>query len=196
MQRQAGILFGMHPLTLNPEEQEEDPICRPVCPPVSDCTQQGGANASLDSADTVFLDDYNCQMATNEFAKQNGIPQCSSGFKEHTFLVELQRLGKYFAKCLMCTKEFPIDMETKNQLCLGTYVHMSCVLFDGKIHILRYMEDVNKFQETKIQLRKILMSPNMIKSAFNDQWDPAVITGCILKPMKKCRLSDFIPKYD
>merc|ERR1712121_133033 len=109
-----------------------------------------------------------------------------------TFLVELQRLGKYFAKCLMCTKEFPIDMETKNHICLGTYVHMSCVLYDGKIHILRYMEDVNKFQETKIQLRKILMSPNMIKSAYHEQWDPAIITGCILKPMKKCRLLDFM----
>ena len=192
MQRHAGILFGMHPLALsqNPLPQEEVPVCNPV----SECIQQGGANASRDSADTVLLDEsvYNCQMATNEFAKQNGIPQCSSGLKEHTFLVEMRRLEKYYAKCLLCTKEFPIEMETKNNIFLGSYVHMSCVLYDEKIHILRYMEDVQKFQDTNIQLRKILMTPKMIKCAYNEQWDPAIISGCIKKPMKKCRLLDFM----
>ena len=195
MQRHAGILFGMHPLALsqNPLPQEQVPVCNPV----SECSQQvdGGANASLDSDDTVLLDEgvYNCQTATNEFAKQNGIPKCSSGtFKEHTFLVEMQRLEKYYAKCLMCTKEFPIEMETKNNIFLGSYVHMSCVLYDEKVHILRYMEDVQKFQDTNIQLRKILMTPNMIKSAYHEQWDPAIISGCITKPMKKCRLLDFM----
>ena len=70
---------------------------------------------------------------------------------------------------------------------------MSCVLYDEKVHILRYMEDVQKFQDTNVQLRKILMSPNMIKSAHNEQWDPAIISGCISKPfypLKKCRLVD------
>ena len=75
---------------------------------------------------------------------------------------------------------------------LNSYVHMSCVLYDDKVHILRYMEDVKKFEDTNIQLRKILMTPNMIKSTYNEQWNPATICGCIttIKPMKKCRLVD------
>ena len=197
MQAQAGILFGLEPLALpqNPLPQEQVPV--------SECFQQGdgGANASRDSEDTLLLDEgmYNCQTATNEFAKQNGIPKCRSGtFKEHTFLVEMRRLEKYYAKCLLCTKEFQIEMETKNNIFLGSYVHMSCVLYDEKVHILRYMEDVQKFQDTNIQLRKILMTPNMIKSTYNEQWDPAIISGCITitKPMKKCRLLDLPHSYE
>ena len=181
---QAGILFGMDPL---PQEQV----------PVSECSPQqadGGVNdASRDSEDTVLLDEgiYNCQTVTNEFAKQNGIPKGSSGkFREHTFLVEIRRLENYYAKCLFCTKEFQIEMETKNNIFLASHVHMSCVLYDEKIHILRYMDEVQKFQDTSIQLRKILMSPNMIKSSYNEHWDPAIISGCIAKPPKKCRLLD------
>ena len=185
--------MGMHPLSLpqNPLPQEQVPVAGNA---VAECSQQAdaGANASLDSDDTVLLDD--CQTATNDFAKQNGIP-CSSGmFKEHTFLVEIRRLDNYYAKCLLCPKEFDIEIESKNNIFLGTYVHMSCVLYDGKIHVLRYVDEVKKFQETHIQLRKILMSPNMIKSEYQQQWDPANISGCMIKPMKKCRLVE-LPRY-
>ena len=121
MQAHAGILFGMDPLPQIPLPQEQVPV--------SECFQQGdgGANdASRDSEDTVLLDEgiYNCQTATNDFAKQNGIPKGSSGkFREHTFLVEIRRLENYYAKCLFCTKEFQIEMET-------------CVLGNSKVYCL------------------------------------------------------------
>ena len=192
----------MEPLALPQNPILQNPILQNPLPqeeiPVSEYYQQGdgGANASRDSDDTLLLDEgiFNCETATNDFAKQNGIPKCKSGtFKEHTFLVEIWRLGQYYAKCLLCTKEIPIEMETKKDIFLGSYVHMSCVLFDEKVHILRYLEDVKKFQDTNVQLRKILMCPNMIKNAHNEQWDPSIISGCISKPslaLKKCRLLD------
>ena len=155
----------------------------------------GDANASCDSDDTLILDDnMYCQKATNDFAKENNIPPCKSGsFKEHTFLVEIKRFDKDYAKCLFCTKEFEIEIESKKNVFLGSYIHMSCVLYDDKVHILRYIEDVKKFEDTNIVLRKILMTPNMLKNSYNEQWNPANISGCItainpIKPVKKCRL--------
>ena len=182
--------MGIHPLSLqqNPLPQEQVPVAG------SSQQADAGADASLDSDDTLLLDD--CQTATNAFAKQNAIP-CSSGmFKEHTFLVEIRRLDTSFAKCLLCHKEFDIEIQSMNNIFLGTYVHMCCVLYDQKIHVLRYVEEVKKFQETQIQLRKILMSPNMIKSEYQQNWDPANISGCMIKvkPMKKCRLVE-LPRY-
>ena len=165
-------------------------------PQEEDYQQSDGANASRDSDDTLILDEgsFNCESATNDFARQSGIPRSKSGpFKEHTFLVEICKLGQYYAKCLLCTKEFPIEMETKKDIFLGSYVHMSCVLFDEKVHIVRYFEDVKKFNDINVQLRKILMCPNMNKNAHKEQWDPSDISGCISNPslvLKKCRLLD------
>ena len=157
----------------------------------TDQADRGVLDTSRDSEDTV-LDEgiQSCQVLTNEFARQNAIGIGKSGsFREHSFLMEIRRMDVSYAKCIFCSKEFEIDINTMNNLFLSSYTHMSCALYDEKIHLLHDIDAVQRIQDTNIQLRKILMSANMIKSAYHQNWDPAMISGCI-KAQKKCRLLD------
>ena len=74
-----------------------------------------------------------------------------------------------------------------NNLFLACYTHMSCALYDEKIHILHDMDSVEKIKDMNIQLRKILMGSNM--GANSGNWDPSVIIS-VMKSEKKCRLLD------
>ena len=145
-------------------------------------------DTSGDSEDTVLNDDiYSCQSLTNGFAIQNAIG--TGNYREHTFLIEIRRNDISYAKCMFCTKEIEIEKQTMNNLFLACYTHMSCALYDEKIHILHDMDSVQKIKDTNIQLRKILMGSNMVKSAYSGNWDPSVIFS-VIKSEKRCRLLD------
>ena len=144
-----------------------------------------GLDTSGDSVDTLITEVmYSCQSLTNGFAKQNSIGT-SAPYREHTFLVEIRRNNISYAKCLFCTKEIDIEKHTMSNIFLSNYTHMACALYDEKIHILQDIETVDKIKQMKIQVRKILMAPNIETNRSN--WDPSVITS-VLKPIKKCRL--------
>ena len=143
-------------------------------------------DTSDESEDTLITEGmYSCQSLTNGFALQNGIG--TGEYREHTFLIEIRRNNISYAKCMFCTKEIEIEKHTMSNLFLSCYTHMSCALYDEKIHILQDMESVEKIREMNIQVRKILMGSNMGTNSAN--WDPSVIIS-VMKPGKKCRLLD------
>ena len=152
---------------------------------------RGVLDTSGDTEDTEITEDiYSCQSLTNCFARQNGIGIGNTEpFREHTFLLEIRRKNISYAKCLFCTNEFEIDTNNLNSLFLPCATHMSCALYDGKINILPDMVSVQKVKGMNIQLRKVLVSSNMVKSSYSGNWDPSV-TFTVVKSEKRCRLVD------
>ena len=144
-------------------------------------------DTSVESDDTLITEGmYSCQSLTNGFALQNGIGT-GAPYREHTFLIEIRRNNISYAKCMFCTKEMEIEKHTMSNIFLSSYTHMSCALYDKRVHILQDIERVEKIRHMNIQVRKILMGPNMETNRSN--WDPSVITS-VLKPVNKCKLLD------